>query len=75
MVDRERLLSKIDQSDQYLRELSQVCPTDFVHYQRIEIRRSVERLLQVAIEALVDAAQMIVKGERLGLPSDGRTCS
>lgn len=39
MVDRERLLSKIDQFDQYLRELSQVCPTDLVHYQRVEIRR------------------------------------
>lgn len=69
-MDRKRLLSKVDQFDQYLRELSQVCPADFAAYQRVEIRRSVDRLLQVAIKALIDAAQMIVKGERLGLPCD-----
>ena len=54
MLDRERVLAKIDALDGYLRELHEILPASFEEYQRIEKRRACERLLQVSIECVID---------------------
>ena len=69
-MDRERVLSRIDELDGYLRELDTVMPTDFSEYEVIEKKRSCERLLQIAIEALIDVCALMVTGLRLGMPSE-----
>ncbi len=70
MLDRERILSKIDELDSYLIELQQVVPSSFEDYQKIEKKRSCERLLQLSIEGIIDVCRMFVSGLKLGLPSD-----
>ncbi len=54
MIDRDRILAKLDEVDGYLRELRSVVPASFPEYLAVEKRRSSERLLQVAIEAVID---------------------
>lgn len=70
MIDRDRILAKIDELDVYLRELRQIAPSTFEEYQRLEIRRACERLLQIAIESVIDICGLIVAGLRLGLPGE-----
>jgi len=50
VVDRERVLAKIDQLNRYLNELRQILPNNFEDYRKIEKRRACERLLQVSIQ-------------------------
>lgn len=69
MVDRERVLERIDRLDTYLGELRSILPADFEEYRHIERRRSCERLLQISIECLLDACELLVAGLRLGLPA------
>ncbi len=70
MVDRERVLAKIDELDGYLRELRAIAPTSFAEFQQIEKRRACERLLQISVEAVIDLCHLFVSGLRLGLPAD-----
>ena len=70
MLDRERVLAKIDALDQYLRELREILPGSFEEYKRIEKKRACERLLQVSIECVIDLCGLIVAGLRLGLPAE-----
>ena len=70
MVDRDRVLAKLDELDGYLDELRAVTPRDLEEYARIEKKRSCERLLQLAVEATIDACAMLVTGLRLGLPGE-----
>lgn len=70
MLDRERILAKIDELDGYLKELKQITPASFDEYKKIEKRRACERLLQVSIESVIDICAMIVIGLRLGLPAE-----
>jgi uncharacterized protein YutE (UPF0331/DUF86 family) len=70
VVDRDRILAKLDEVDGYLRELGSVVPASFPEYLAVEKRRSSERLLQVAIEAVIDVCAQLVTGLRLGLPAD-----
>lgn len=70
MLDRERLLAKIDALDGYLQEIREILPADFEEYKRIEKRRACERLLQVSIECIIDICGLIVTGLRLGLPAE-----
>lgn len=70
MLDRERLLTKIDVLDTYLKELREILPVNFEEYKRIEKRRACERLLQVTIECAIDICGLIVIGLRLGLPAE-----
>jgi len=69
-MDRERVLSRIDELDGYLKELDIIMPTDFRAYKVIEKKRSCERLLQIAIEAVIDICALMVTGLRLGIPSE-----
>lgn len=70
MLDRERILGKIDQLEGYLGELSTIVPRDFAAYQKVEKRRACERLLQVSIEAVIDVCHLLVTGLRLGIPAE-----
>lgn len=71
MVDRERILGKMAELDGYLNELRQILPKSFDDYVRsIEKRRACERLLQIAVEAVIDICAMLVQGLRLGLPAE-----
>ena len=54
MLDRERVLAKIDALDGYLQEIHEILPSSFEEFQRIEKRRACERLLQVSIECVID---------------------
>ena len=69
MLDRERVLAKIDTLNGYLRELREILPESFEDYQRTEKRRACERLLQVSIESVIDICALIVAGFQLGLPA------
>lgn len=68
MLDRERVMIKLAELAGYLGELRQVVPAKFAEYQRIEKKRSCERLLQLAIECVIDVCKIMVVGLRLGIP-------
>jgi len=70
MLDRDRILIKIDQLERYLKELREILPADFTGYQKIEKRRACERLLQVSIEAVIDICHLLVAGLRLGIAAE-----
>lgn len=70
MLDRERVLSKLDLLQGYLNELRGILPSDFEGYRRVETRRACERLIQIAIEAAIDTCGLLVAGLRLGLPGE-----
>ena len=55
MLDKERILSKIDELEQYMIELKSVAPTSYSEYvENIEKKRSCERLLHIMIECVID---------------------
>jgi uncharacterized protein YutE (UPF0331/DUF86 family) len=70
LLDKARVLAKIDEIDGYLKELELIKPASFEEYKRIEKRRSSERLLQLTIECMIDICALLVTGLRLGLPSE-----
>jgi uncharacterized protein YutE (UPF0331/DUF86 family) len=70
MLDRERILGKIDQLEGYLRDLRTIVPQDFAAYQKVEKRRACERLLQLSIEAVIAVCHLLVTGLRLGIPAE-----
>jgi uncharacterized protein YutE (UPF0331/DUF86 family) len=71
MLDKNRILAKLDELDTYLSELESVMPKSYEEYtSSIEKKRSSERLLHVLIECVIDVAALIVKGLRLGLPAE-----
>ena len=70
MVDRDRILAKLDDLDHYLNELRGIAPTTVEEYRRVEKRRACERLVQIAVEAAIDVCQQLVSGLRLGLPGE-----
>jgi len=70
VIDRERVLAKLDELDGYLAELRSIAPERFEDYQRVEKKRACERLLQVSVEAVVDVWALLVAGLRLGLPGE-----
>jgi len=70
LLDKERVLAKIDELEGYLRELEHVKPASLEEYKKIEKKRSSERLLQLSIECIIDICALMVTGLRLGLPSE-----
>lgn len=71
MLDRERILGKLDELDGYLGELRQVVPKSYGQYvESAEKRRACERLLQISIECVMDVCALFVSGLRLGLPAE-----
>ena len=71
MLDKNRIISKLDELDSYLSELESVMPKRYEEYvSSIEKKRSCERLLHILIECVIDVCALIVKGLRLGLPAE-----
>lgn len=70
MLDRERILAKLDDLDGYVRDLRSIAPLSFTEYRQIEKKRACERLLQIAVECVVDVCNLFVSGLRLGLPAE-----
>jgi uncharacterized protein YutE (UPF0331/DUF86 family) len=70
VVDRERILSKLDALDNHLAELRSIAPSRFENYLPTEKRRSCERLLQISVEVVIDTCALLVTGLRLGLPAE-----
>ena len=70
MVDRERILTKLDELSTHLVELRSIVPSRFEEYLAVEKRRACERLLQISIEAVIDICALLVTGLRLGLPAE-----
>ena len=70
VIDRERILIRVDHLQQYVRDLRTITPPTFEAYQGIEKQRACERLLQLAIEVVTDICGMLVAGLRLGLPAE-----
>ena len=70
MIDRERILAKLDELDAHLAELRSIAPTRFDEYLAVEKRRACERLLQISVEAVIDTCALLVTGLRLGLPAE-----
>jgi uncharacterized protein YutE (UPF0331/DUF86 family) len=71
VLDRERILGKLDELDGYLRELRQVVPESYARYlESVEKRRACERLLQISVECIIDVCALFVSGLRLGLPAE-----
>jgi uncharacterized protein YutE (UPF0331/DUF86 family) len=70
MLDRDRILAKLDELDGYGRELRQIVPQTIEEYLRkVEKRRATERLLQISVECILDVCHLFVSGLRLGLPA------
>lgn len=70
MIDRDRVLAKLDELDGYLGELRSIAPDRFEEYRRVHTKRACERLVQVSVEAVIDTCALVVAGLRLGLPGD-----
>jgi uncharacterized protein YutE (UPF0331/DUF86 family) len=71
MLDKNRILAKLDELDTYLSELESVMPKSYEEYTNsIEKKRSCERLLHILIECAIDVCALIVKDLRLGLPAE-----
>jgi len=70
-MDKERILSKIDELDSYLLELKEIIPDNFDDYMNFkEKRRACERLLQISIETVIDICTLMLKGMKLGVPGE-----
>ena len=70
MLDRERVLMKIDEMRSYLQDLKQIMPLTFDEYQQILVKRSCERLLQLSIECVIDICKIFVSTMKLGIPQE-----
>ncbi len=70
MVDRARVLVKVDELKGYLKELRNIAPKDIEQYRRTPTKRACERLLQLCIECAIDICKKLVIGNRLGVPQD-----
>jgi uncharacterized protein YutE (UPF0331/DUF86 family) len=70
-MDKNRILTKIDELDKYLEELEKIKPINIEEYKNsISDKRACERLLQISIEVVIDICNILVSGLKLGLPSD-----
>ena len=69
-LDRERVVIKLDELNGYMRELSAISPSSYEEYLEVEKKRACERILQLAIECVIDICHVFVTGLRLGLPAE-----
>lgn len=70
MVDRDRILGKLDELERYVGELRAIAPGSFEEFLRPEKKRACERLLQISVEATIDICHLLVTGLRLGVPAE-----
>ncbi len=69
-MDKKRILSMLDQLDEYYKELREILPKNFKNYQKTIIKRSNERITQLLIEICIDTSNFLFKELKLGLPEE-----
>lgn len=69
MVDRSRVLTKLDELRRYLNELRALIPAT-PEYPNSAVKRACERLLQLCIECTIDISKKLLIGNKLGIPND-----
>ena len=69
-MDKDRIVSKLDELDGYLRDIQKIAPATFAEYKKVMVKRTCERLIQLAVECVIDICRLLVTGLRLGLPSE-----
>jgi len=69
-LDRSRILSKLDEMIQYVKELRDMLPEEEEYQHNLIKRRASEKTIEVAIESLIDVSAMIVSSQKLGLPAN-----
>ncbi|PTD94082.1 hypothetical protein C9439_04375 [archaeon SCG-AAA382B04] len=67
-MDRERILTKLDELNNYLKEIKEDYPNNYQEY--LENKRKYERLLHLSIEVVIDVSSLILKGRGSGVPAD-----
>lgn len=67
-MDKEKILTKLAEMEGYVTELNDIRPGNFSEYKG-EKKRACERLLQIAIEAVLDVCNVLVAELKLGIPS------
>ena len=71
MLDKKKILAKLDEMDHYLEELESIKPLDLEGYTgSIEKKRACERLLQISIESIIDICNILISNLKLGIPAD-----
>ncbi len=69
MVDRELMLRKLADLEEYVRQVSEFQAVTLEEYRRDwKIQRIIERTLQMAIEVCVDIANHVIADRRLRIP-------
>ena len=69
MIDKEKILSKVDELNRYLDELDEIKPSEYEEYKSsIEKKRSCERILQISIESVIDVCIILFSNLKLGIP-------
>ena len=72
-MDNDRLLEKIDELENYLRELEEYIPDQEEDYLNNGLRkRACERAFQLASENLLDICNLIISEKGFGMPSDSK---
>src|SRR3989344_4030683 len=67
----ERISDKIKEIEDYLEELLDIAPDNFVEYKtNLEKKAACERYCEKIIEAVVDLAFLVIKEKKLRIPED-----
>jgi uncharacterized protein YutE (UPF0331/DUF86 family) len=70
-MDRQRLLVKMGQLEQYMNELKEVVPEQEEKYLNSTLhKRAVERILQMSIETAIDICAILIQHLKLGPPNN-----
>jgi len=72
-LDNDRLIEKIDEMENYLRELEEYLPEQEEDYLNNGLRkRACECAFQLASENLIDICNLIISEKGFGIPSDSK---
>jgi uncharacterized protein YutE (UPF0331/DUF86 family) len=67
-TDKGRILAKLEEMSRYVEELREMLPPQEEYHRDLVRRRACEKTVELAIEALLDAAAVLVSSQRFGLP-------
>ncbi len=74
-LDKDRLFEKINELENYLRELEEYLPEEEKEYLNNGlIKRACERAFQLASENLLDICNLIISEKGFGIPADSKDC-
>jgi uncharacterized protein YutE (UPF0331/DUF86 family) len=67
-TDKGRILAKLEEMSRYVEELREMLPPQEEYHRDLVRRRACEKTVELAIEAVLDAAAILVSSQRFGLP-------